>query len=234
MPSFPFFLISYKRGNNKMIGDQLRNQMILYGHPSCINTSKCLQTAAEKGVDVEARVVQAGDTSSVSQVSPLGILPALEDVDYKLYGTLAIMSYLDDKGFGPSLVPRNGVIRSIMYKWITVAMSVQDSIASGDVEKAKPALAELGKQTASPPARGDFICGDFSLADIHWTACCNMLFIKGHGDAVSSVPSLAKWFDAVKAHPSTSKENIIPFTAVATADDVEKGVLRNIAINVAI
>lgn len=211
-----------------MIGDQLRTRMVLYGHPACINTSKCLQTAAEKGVDVEAHVDEAG----AREISPLGIFPALRDVDYTLFGTLAIMSYLDDKGFGPSLVPRNGVMRSVMYQWITVAMDVQGHIASGDAEKAKPALAALEKHLSSPPGRGGFICGDFSLADIHWSACCNMLYIKGNGDAASSLSAIQKWFGAVKEHPSTSKEKIIPFTTVATAEDVEKGVLRDISINV--
>ena len=36
-----------------MIGDKLASAMQLYGNPSCINTAKALQTAAEKGVDIE-------------------------------------------------------------------------------------------------------------------------------------------------------------------------------------
>ena len=46
-----------------MIGDQLRNKMILRGHPSCADTGKCLQTAAEKGVDVDVVVVTDVDAS---------------------------------------------------------------------------------------------------------------------------------------------------------------------------
>ena len=215
-----------------MIGDQLRTQMVLYGHPSCIDTSKCLQTAAEKGVDIEARVVQGDGDSDARQVSPLGVFPALTDVDYKLFGTLAIMSYLDDKGFGPSLVPRNGVLRSIMYQWITVAMRIQGDVAAGNLDGVKPMLEAFDKHLSSPPSRGNFVCGDFTLADIHWSACCNMAYIKGRGDVISSFSSISKWFSEVKEHPSTSKESIIPFSAVATADDVEKGALRNISINV--
>lgn len=213
-----------------MIADQLRTKMILMGHPSCINTAKCLQTAAEKGVDVDARVVSSATDPELLKMSPLGIAPALMDVDYVIYGTLSILSYLDDKGFGPSLVPRNGVVRSIMYQWICVAMEIQGGIAAGDNTKVGPAIAELSKQLESPPSRGEFICGAFSLADIHWAACCNMLNIKGHGDVMS--PTATKWFEAVKKHPSTSKEKIIPFDVVPTADDVEKGQLRGISINV--
>lgn len=219
-----------------MIGDQLRNRMVIYGHPKCIDTSKCFQTAAEKGVDIEAKVIEPdanGDDAEFRSVSPFGTIPALRDIKYTVYGTLAIMSYLDDKGFGPSLVPRNGVHRAIMYQWIGVAIEmVQGCVAGGEVEKLAPVFDAFGKQISNPPKRGDFICGDFTLADIHWAACINMLHIKGHADEVNSKPAVASWFEKVKKHPSTSKEKITPFTTVPTADDVQQGQLRDISINV--
>ena len=219
-----------------MIGDKLKSRMVIYGHPSCINTAKCFQTAAEKGVDVEAKVIDPDgnrEDPEFRSVSPLGELPALRDVKCTVYGTLAVMSYLDDKGFGPSLVPRNGVHRALMYQWITVAMAIaQGKIVNGDVAGLATALDALDRQIANPPVKGDFICGNFSLADIHWTACANMLYIKGHGDVISAKPAIIGWFEKVKVHPSTSKENIIPFTAVPTADDIQGGQLRNISINV--
>ncbi len=219
-----------------MIGDQLRNRMVIYGHPQCIDTAKCFQTAAEKGVDVEAKVVDPSvndNDAEFRSVSPLGVVPALRDIKYTVYGTLAALSYLDDKGFGPSLVPRNGVHRAIMYQWIGVAMNmVQTHVASGDFEKLGSVFDALDKQINNPPKRGDFICGDFTLADIHWSACVNMLYIKGQADGVNSKPAIASWFEKVKKHPSTSKEKIIPFTTIPTADDVQQRRLRDISINV--
>ena len=217
-----------------MIGDQLRTKMILRGHPSCPNTGKCLQTAAEKGVDVDCEVITDLDSSDFRAVSPFGVGPVLQDIDFVVYGTGAVMSYLDDKGFGPSLVPRNGVSRSIMYQWAIIATEcVQPNL--GDSIK-KDALAPLfdglEKQVLNPPKRGDFICGDFSLADIHWSSCCNLLEAGGAGDLISSRSGVAKWYDKVKSHPSTSKEKIIPFTALPTAADISAGTLRGISINV--
>ena len=217
-----------------MIGDQLRNRMIIYGHPKCIDTAKCFQTAAEKGIDIEAKVVDPNsDDAEFRSASPLGVVPALCDIKYMVYGTMAVMSYLDDKGFGPSLVPRNGVHRATMYQWIGVAVNiVQKHIADGDFEKLAPVIDAFDKQINNPPRRGDFICGDFSLADIHWSACVNMLHIKGQADLINSKPAVASWFEKVKNHPSTSKEKIIPFTTVPTADDVQQETLRDISINV--
>ena len=217
-----------------MIGDHLANAMSLYGHPSCINTAKCLQTAGEKGVDVEGRVIQGGD--DVSSMSPLGSAPVLKDLDNVVYGTGAIMSYLDDKGFGPSLVPRNGVIRAQMYQWAHVATDyVQGQAAAeggGDRALLTQALDMLEEQLRSSRRRGEFVCGEFSLADIHWSACVNRLVHGGPSDLVDSRSGVKSWWEAVKAHPSTSKEKLTPFSALPTKADVDSGTLRNVAINV--
>lgn len=220
-----------------MIGDQLRNRMVLYGHPHCIDTSKCLQTAAEKGVDVEAKVLDiAGgecDSPEYRQVSPLGIAPALKDLDLIVYGTPAILSYLDDKGFGPSLVPRNGVLRAAMYQWGNIAtLLVQTAIIEDKTDGLGAVFSAFDQHLANPPKKGDFICGDFTLADIHWFACMNMLKIKGHGNVTSSHTKVNLWYESVTKHPSTSKENIIPSTVIPTADDVQSNALRDISINV--
>ena len=102
-----------------MIGDKLATGMQLFGNPSCINTAKCLQTAGEKGIDIESVTINSAE--EVSDKSPLNSAPVLKDLDNIVYGPNAILSYLDDKGFGPSLVPRNGVIRAIMYQYAHIA-----------------------------------------------------------------------------------------------------------------
>ena len=218
-----------------MIGDQLRTKMILRGHPSCPDTGKCLQTAAEKGVDVDCEIISDLDSSDFRAISPFGIGPVLHDIDFVVYGTGAVMSYLDDKGFGPSLVPRNGVSRAIMYQWAIIASEcVTPNVIGDSINKDAlgPLFDGLEKQVLNPPRRGDFICGDFSLADIHWSSLCNLIEIGGAGDLISSRSGVAKWFDQVKSHPSTSKEKIIPFTALPTATDINSGSLRGISINV--
>lgn len=217
-----------------MIGDQLRTKMILTGHPSCPNTGKCLQTAGEKGVDVETVVMSGMDDNEFLAKSPFAIAPVLQDIDYVVYGTYAVMSYLDDKGFGPSLVPRNGVHRSVMYQWAGIAMEKVQLLIGDSIDKAGLAklLDGFDNQVKNPPKKGDFICGDFTLADIHWASCCNLIEIGGAGDLISSRSGISAWFDKVKSHPSTSKEKLEPYTCLPTADDVNSGSLRDISINV--
>ncbi len=216
-----------------MIGDQLRTKMILRGHPSCANTGTCLQTAGEKGVDVETVVISGMDDSEFLAKSPYGIGPVLQDNDFAVYGTVAVLSYLDDKGFGPSLVPRHGVHRAIMYQWIGIAMEKVQPLIGDSIDKAGLATLfdGLDNQVKNPPKKGDFIAGDFSLVDIHWSACCNLIEIGGAGDLISSRSGVSAWLDHVKAHPSTSKEKLEPHTCLPSADDVKSGSLRDISIN---
>lgn len=225
-----------------MLGDHLQDKMKLYGNPACLNTAKCLFTAAEKGVDIESHYVGpdgAGDAAEAAAISPHGALPVLRDVDFVVYGTGAIMSYLDDKGFGPSLVPRNGVVRAMMYQWIHIAAELaQNDVAAlvnghGDTAVVSHWFDTLASHLQSKPTslRGDYICGAFSLADCHWAALAQGCYLCGAGDIVESRPAVKAWWGLIKAHPSTSKEKIKAYDVLPTATDIKGNNLRDIQIN---
>ena len=228
-----------------MLGDKLKNVMHLWGHPACPDTAKCLMTAAEKGIDIKTELVDVksggADTPEYRLLSPFGSVPCLKDADFVVYGTRAIMSYLDDKGFGPSLVPRNGVVRAMAYQWSHIACDyVGPQIAalmSGDggdraaIEKAFDAL-DAQLQSKSTFRRGDYIAGDFFLVDIHWAAYANALFLANAGDIVESRGAVKDWWGRIKTHPSTSKEKILAYNVLPTTQDVESNTLRDIHINV--
>jgi len=222
-----------------MIGDKLATGMQLFGNASCINTAKCLQTAGEKGIDIESVTINNGE--EVSDKSPLNSAPVLKDLDNIVYGPNAILSYLDDKGFGPSLVPRNGVIRAIMYQYAHIATDYVQMEAYGLLTGSGGNMDIINKSfdlveniLSNPPdpklKKGVYICGEFTLADIHWMACVNALEISGT-DVISSRAEVSTWYKAVKNHPSTSKEAIVPYTCLPTKEDVDSSTLRDVGIN---
>lgn len=225
-----------------MLGDHLQDKIKIYGNPACLNTAKCLFTAAEKGVDLDACYVGPdgqGDSAAAAAVSPHGSLPAIKDVDFTLYGTGAIMSYLDDKGFGPSLVPRNGVVRAVMYQWIHIAADLAQSdvaaLMAGNGDTAMVShwfdVLDAHLQAKDRTLRGEYICGAFSLADIHWAALAQGCFLANAGDIVDSRPAVKTWWGLIKAHPSTSKEKIKAYDVLPTASDIQGNNLRDIRIN---
>jgi len=225
-----------------MLGDHLQDKMKLYGNPKCINSAKCLFTAAEKGIDIESHFIGPdgeGDAAAAAAISPYGSFPVIRDVDFVVYGTNAIMSFLDDKGFGNSLVPRNATVRTIMYQSIHVASELaQPDVAellagNGDtaiVSHWFDAL-ESSLQSKNTALRGDYICGAFTLADIHWAALAQGCFLAGAGDIVESRPVVKAWWGLIKAHPSTSKEKIKAYDVLPTAGDIQGNNLRDIQIN---
>ncbi len=225
-----------------MLGDHLQDKMKFYGNPGCLDSAKCLFTAAEKGVDIESHYVGAdgeGDAAAAAEISPHGSLPVIRDVDFVVYGTNAIMSFLDDKGFGNSLVPRNATVRTIMYQWIHIASDLaQKDVAAlmaggGDTAIVSHWFDALEKhlQSKNTALRGDYICGAFSLADIHWAALAQGCFLSGAGDIVESRPAVKAWWGLIKTHPSTSKENIKAYDVLPTASDIQGNSLRDIQIN---
>ena len=228
-----------------MLGDHLKTKMMLFGIAKDPDTLKCLMTAGEKGVDIDSRVVGetalSADSQEFRSMSPFGTTPCLKDVDFVLCGTSTIMSYLNDKGFGPSLIPRNGVARAIHYQWSELATQHAAphvaKLISGDIgETTVAALAALldalDVQLQDKRYRGDFIVGEYSLADIHWAPYVHCCEITGKGDLISSRAAVKSWWDKVKSHKSTSKENYIAYDVLPTIDEIKANELRSITINV--
>ena len=58
--------------------------------------------------------------------------------------------------------------------------------------------------------KGDYVGGQFTLADACWAGLCQVA-MNSKGQAVSSRSRVNIWFAAVQSHPSTSKEAINPF-----------------------
>jgi glutathione S-transferase len=227
-----------------MIGDHLHTKIQLFGLPGDPDTLKCLMTAGEKGVDIESRVVGTEALSTDSQefrsMSPFGSIPCLRDVDFTLCGTLTIMSYLNDKGFGPSLIPRNGLARALHYQWSEfathhVAPHVDDLLAGRNEDLAVSALAvafdALEAQLRNKRHKGDFVVGEFTLADIHWAPYVHCCELTGHADLISARPAIGAWWQAVQNHKSTSKENFVASSVLPTLDEIKGRRIRSVSIN---
>ena len=212
------------------IGDHLREVIDLHGSPSCHHTNACLIAAGEKGVDITGHAeTDWGPSASIRSMSPLGIGPILKDRTCVVFGVVACLSYIDDKGFGPSLNPRNGVTRARMFQEIGVAAQCNPSDDSSLASALDMLEATLGSELGN--MKGDYVCGQYSLADSAWAGVCQVATNAGKGNAVSSRAKVNSWFASVQSHPSTSKESINPFSCMSTKADADSGTIRDIRIN---
>jgi len=212
------------------IGDHLRDVMDLYGSPACPHTNAVMIAAGEKGVDVNCHAeTDWGPSGSVRGMSPLGIGPILKDRSATNYGLISCLSYLDDKGFGPSLVHRNGVTRARMFQEMGVAAQCNVSDDASLAAALDVLDTTLGTDLGN--MKGDYVCGQYTLADACWAGICQVAMNMGKGSTISSRSRVNTWFAAVQSHPSTSKEAINPFSCMATKADHDAGTMREIRVN---
>ena len=162
-------------------------------------------------------------------MSPLGIGPILKDRSATNYGVIACLSYLDDKGFGPSLVHRNGVTRARMFQEMGVAAQCNVSDDASLAAALDVLDTTLGTDLGN--MKGDYVCGQYTLADAMWAGVCQCATNAGKGNAISSRSRVNTWFSAVQSHPSTSKEAINPFSCMATKADADAGNMREVRVN---
>ena len=212
------------------IGDHLREALDLYGSPACPHTNACMLAAGEKGIDMDCHAeTDWSPSGAVRGMSPLGIGPVLKDRTQTNYGLISCLSYIDDKGFGPSLIARNGTVRARMYQEMGVAAQCN----VGDDASLASALDVLDTTlgTDAGNMKGDYVCGQFTLADACWAGVCQVAMNMGKGAAISSRSRVNTWFAAVQSHPSTSKESINPFSCMATKADHDSGSMREVRVN---
>jgi len=83
-------------------------RMTMRGFPGDVNTAKCLLMAAEKKVKLEVVVLDvkegAADEDAYRALSPFGKHPYLEEGDFSTTSVNAVLSFLDVRGEGATLL----------------------------------------------------------------------------------------------------------------------------------
>jgi glutathione S-transferase len=93
--------------------------MIVYGSSLSPFVRKVLAFAAEKGIEVEAKVVGLGsEDPEFREASPFGKIPGFRDGDFAISDSTAIIAYLDAIRPEPNLIPADprARARTIWYE----------------------------------------------------------------------------------------------------------------------
>jgi glutathione S-transferase len=246
-------------------GDMKKAQYVLQmlGFPGHADTLKCLITAVEMGMETDIAVLDIlegqDESSDYLEISPFGMVPALKEADYYVSGGSGIMSYIEARGIGERLPPRNSTLLAEQNYWSDVACTevgpyvstlVQERILApmadavylvkaDAIEAARNALLapldaldkQLAKQLDKQLAKNMFIIGNYSFADIHWTAYVHLLYEAGEGDLINDRPNIKAWFERVRAHKSYSGQNMVAYDMLPKLGDIKKKQLNSIVID---
>lgn len=238
-------------------GDMKKTQYVLQllGFPGHADTLKCLIMAVEMGMETDSAVLDILDgqdeSSDYLEISPFGMVPALKEAEYYVTGVSGIMSYIEARGLGKRLAPKNATLLAEQNYWSDIACSevgphvnslVQERILAqmddavymvktDDIEAARNALAAPLDALNNQLAKNTFIIGNYSFADIHWTAYVHLLQEAGEGDLVSDRPNIQSWFERIKTHKSFSGQNVIAYDLLPKLADIKNKRLRSIIID---
>lgn len=236
-------------------GDMKKTQYVLQllGFPGDAGTLKCLITAVEVGMETDCGILDitagAHEAGDYLQVSPLGLVPALKEADYIVTGEMGIMSYIEARGLGKRLPPKNAGMLAAQNYWGDLACSearphveaiVQQRIFApmqgkdpdgAAVDQARAGLSAVLDALDGQLAGREFIIGDYSFADIHWTAYIHLLYEAGEGDLVDSRASIKAWFDRIRAHKSYCGQNIVAYDLLPKLEDIKNRQLRSVEVS---
>ena len=236
-------------------GDMKKTQYVLQllGFPGDAGTLKCLITAVEVGMETDCGILDitsgAHEAGDYLEVSPFGAVPALKEADYILTGETGIMSYIEARGLGKRLPPKNAGLLATQNYWGDLACSeakphveaivrqrILAPMQGGDfddaaVDEARKALAGVLDALDGQLAGKNFIIGDYSFADIHWTAYIHLLCEAGEGDLVDSRANIKAWFDRIRAHKSYCGQDIVAYDLLPKLEDIKNKQLRSVEVS---
>ncbi len=238
-------------------GDMKKTQYVLQllGFPAHADTLKCLITAVEMGMETDAGVLdileKQNESSEYLRFSPLGIVPVLKEAEYYVAGEAGIMSYIEARGLGKRLPPKNAALLAEQNYWSDIACTevgphvntlvkerilapMDDSVCRvnpADIDAARKALAAPLDALNAQLANNTFIIGNYSFADIHWTAYVHLLYEAGEGALIDARPNVKEWFDRIRTHKSFSGQNIVAYELLPKLADIKGKKLNSIVIN---
>jgi glutathione S-transferase len=178
----------------------------------------------EKGVPYRIQALTPGQHKSPDYLAkhPFGRMPLVEDGDFALYETQAIIRYLDAIGPGPALTPsdpkaaarmnqvmgivdwyffsREGAVPLVFNRVVAprIGLPVNDEAAKAAVPATRHVVDVLCGFVATSP----YMAGDaFTLADIHAGSHIDMLSECPEGAQMVKGTPLEAWLERIRVRP---------------------------------
>jgi len=194
--------------------------MRLYHHPLSLNARRVVMTALQLGSPLDLVLVNLQAQEQLQpqylKMNPNHRVPVLEDGDFYLWESRAIMQYLADKTPGQTLYPTEVRSRADVNRWLywcsqhfTPAMSIlnwenaiKPMIGRGaadpvEVKRGETLLAEFAAVLDAHLATRQWICGSsLTLADLSIAAALGCAVPAKA--AVSQYSDMQKWFAQVQ------------------------------------
>lgn len=194
----------------------------IFGFPLSPFVRKVHVVAAEKGIEIEMVLGRPGQPSpEFLAASPFRKIPALQDGDFTLADSTAIVTYLDSLQPVPPITPGTAQQRAKAIWWEEFADTIliaaggkvlfnrfvgpklmgvpgDEAAAQQGLKELEPILAYLEAEVGESWLTG----GEFSIGDIAVAATLRSMGYIGMEPDAAAHPRTAAWYDRVKARAS--------------------------------
>lgn len=196
------------------------------------NGCKAVIALEEMGVDYDVNALdRMADCRPADapyrQINPNGVTPTIDDNGFILWESGAILQYLADANPSSGLLPADSKERAKVQQWVAwegasfapallnlffamTAPEPDEATVASTKEAFLGALGILNNQLAGK----DYICGDYSIADIAVGAVTSLSFLLGLDLTV--YPNILAWLARLREKPSWQ-------AAAAVMADMEAG-----------
>jgi glutathione S-transferase len=200
-------------------------QRIVWGRNTSSNVMKVLWGLSELGLPFE-RIDVGGafgktDTAEYRAMNPTGLVPTLQEGDFTLWESNAILRYLGQAhASGSPLWPAEPQLRGDIDRWMdaqhTVLGRPMTAVFWGlvrtpadkrDLKAVETAIGEAAhawRMIEAKLQRHDYIAGaDFTLCDIPWGVHAHRWFgMDYQGLTRPEMPTLRAWYDRLRDRPA--------------------------------
>ncbi len=258
-----FNLMAEKAGSNDssrygLSGDMKKTQYVLelIGSPTDPDTLKCIITAAEQGMEMNCYSMIADSVDQmdeyIEEISLFSITPCLKEADFITYGGDAITAFINARGLGYSITPRNASLAALQDYWVDIAVAnvaplvnfiVHESISKkysdpsyspgnqvidASCEDLKVFFDALDKQLE----RNKYIvCDKYTWADLHWTVYLHLCEMANCSSLIDERKNVKIWFDRIKTRKSQCGQDLVAYDFLPNAHETFQGQLKSVQIS---
>lgn len=205
-----------------------------YGTLRSTNGAKTKVVLEEKGIAYQTVCIKPGDVwkkmPHILAKHPLGKVPYIDDGELTLYDSTVINEYLNERDPEPPLLPASVVGRAraralenyadegVLSRYLPMIWmpwwSPPEKRDNAAMQAGRDGLLEsVAPFISAQLADQDYLCGDFSLADVPFMAVAMVLQVDGMECA--EAPAFARYLERLRKRPSYAA--ISPETPVPTS-----------------
>lgn len=189
--------------------DKSSQEVTLLGVKGQIATMKCLLMAGIKDISLKTTLAtsetEIDHVNSYQYIEETKKVPTLTQGDFSVSGTRAILTYLDVRGKGTSLIPKKARTLGLQNYWVdvcyqTLAPATEAMIRGKMTTEDKTCLEKVLSSMNKNLAENQYIVGQLSFADPH--AAAYIYVLKCGGYDMSQHPNIEKWIARLEENMS--------------------------------